>query len=140
MTKYGDWIRENLTRRLAARDDELSKSIVALYLLCMELTVSSPAVYLDRNSADHLPQVVRCFRTHGFQEGLDWIASLEAAYGMPIHPDMDARVDHIMGSSEAQRQLEAFNDRNVTKLRTLLPAVWALLDVLVEQKLAESRY
>jgi hypothetical protein len=139
VNKHFDWIRANLTEHLAASEDELSQSIVALYLLSMELSINSPAVYLDRDAANHLPEVVRCFETHSFREGLDWIASLEMAYGMAIHPDVDTRADYIMDSTEAQRRLDAFNDESVATIRMLVPKINALLDDLVEQKLAERQ-
>ena len=137
MNKHHDWIHRNLTRYLSVQEDELSQSIVALYLLSVELSINGAGIYLDRDSADHLPQVRRCFEQHAFQEGLDWLAALEQAYGMPIHPDQDSRVEYVMGSPEIQERMEQLDRRDRATLRTLLPKIDALLDRLVERKWAE---
>lgn len=137
MMKYFNWIENNLNRYLSVQNDELSKSIVALYLLSVELSVNGAGIYLDRDSADYLPQVRRCFEKYSFQEGLDWIASLEDAYGMPIHLDVDSRTEYVMNSTEVQDRLDEFDRKNAVILRALIPKIDALLDQLVEEKLAE---
>jgi hypothetical protein len=141
MNKYYEWINENFNRYLSVQKDELSKSIVALFLMSAELKDGGGAGYLDREASDYLPQVRDCFKKYSFQEGLDWIDSLEKAYGMSIHPNLDSREKYIFGSNESdevQDRLDKFNMDDLENLEKLIPKVDQLLDKLVQEKLVEQ--
>ncbi|WP_139798775.1 hypothetical protein [Andreprevotia lacus] len=120
-----------MTFDLRVSDDELSRFIVALYLFCVELNLSGAGIYLDRYSADELPVVRTCFEKHQLVEGLAWLASLDAAYGMPIQVTKSEREDYIFSSEAVMERLENFDEENRATLVNLLPKVEALLDELV---------
>lgn len=77
------------------RPSEVGNEIIALAELCMEYENGGITQYLLNSSADSFANVKKAFLRAEFLMGLDWIASVEKAYGSTLSPDRDSRIEAI---------------------------------------------